>query len=260
MLARDTTHAHVPMKELLVVAEQAGELDEVPNVPSSFRDLSFSLRQMILEGDLTPGEVIKMEPLCARFGVSRTPLRESLRMLQREGLVIVESSGRTRVAPVSASDAEAICVARISLDCTILRASSARTRQRAIANMVGLDAKITHFMEMGDADGFQAPHRSFHEELLLDAPERIRELSSQLSDHYERYRRLCAQRDSGIWQQRIHEHTDILSALKADDLNLAVKLLARHYATSALIVVAELDPTYEPRLLRETLSNVESSL
>lgn len=230
----------------------------VSNLPSSFRDLSISLRRMILEGDLAPGEAIQMEPLCEHFGVSRTPLRESIRLLQREGLVVVEASGRARVAPVSPEDAEAICVARILLDCNALRTSSSESRARALAGMVGLDAKITFFMSRGDADGFQGPHRAFHEELLLDAPLRIRELSSQLSDHFERYRRLCVQRDGDFWHQRLHEHSAILEALKSDDLASAVALLARHYATSALHVIHQLDPGYRPELLEGTLSSLES--
>ncbi|MCB1512528.1 MAG: GntR family transcriptional regulator, partial [Hyphomicrobiaceae bacterium] len=49
--------------------------------------LSATLRQMILAGDLEPGERLQEADLSARFGVSRTPLREALKVLAAEGLV-----------------------------------------------------------------------------------------------------------------------------------------------------------------------------
>ena len=56
------------------------------------------LRECILDGTLTPGTKVSQVTLAEQLGISRTPLREVLRMLQEEGLVEIEPNQRTRVS------------------------------------------------------------------------------------------------------------------------------------------------------------------
>jgi len=64
------------------------------------------LRQMILDGTVPPGTVLSQVQLAQEIGVSRTPLREALRMLQEEGLVLAEYNHRVRVADIDISELE----------------------------------------------------------------------------------------------------------------------------------------------------------
>ena len=59
------------------------------------------LRDAILSGELAAGTVMSQVELARRFNVSRTPLREAIRMLQREGLIEGEANRRVRVTPIS---------------------------------------------------------------------------------------------------------------------------------------------------------------
>jgi DNA-binding GntR family transcriptional regulator len=79
-------------------------------------DVYARVREAILDGELAPGAVMSQVAVAGELGISRTPLREALRMLQSERLVEAEPNRRVRVAPMSAADLEELCIVRIALE------------------------------------------------------------------------------------------------------------------------------------------------
>src|ERR1700760_3119845 len=71
---------------------------DLPEARQAIPHVHTYLRECILDGTLTPGTKLSQVSLARQLGVSRTPLREVLRMLQEEGLVEIEPNQRTRVA------------------------------------------------------------------------------------------------------------------------------------------------------------------
>src|SRR3546814_17262975 len=67
-------------------------------------ELADRLRHMIVEGELAPGEKLAEKELCQRFGVSRTPLREAMRVLATEGLVLLTPTRGCTVAKLTLAD------------------------------------------------------------------------------------------------------------------------------------------------------------
>ncbi len=82
-----------------------------------------ALREAILSGGLPQGAVLSQVQLAQQFGVSRTPLREALRMLQVEGFVDSVPNRRVRVAEVSVGDLEQLYAQRIVLEALAVRLS-----------------------------------------------------------------------------------------------------------------------------------------
>src|SRR6266516_3385162 len=78
--------------------------------------LHHHLRKLILEGVYLPGARLAERELAQTFGVSRTPLREVLRLLQREGLVEAGRYQRARVAPFAPPDLDTLYAGRIQLE------------------------------------------------------------------------------------------------------------------------------------------------
>src|SRR3954449_10655230 len=91
------------------------------NSGQSFVAVHARLRAAILSGEIAEGAVTSQATLAERFGVGRTPLREALRMLQREGLIISEPNRRVRVAGLSADDVEELYIMRIALEAIAIR-------------------------------------------------------------------------------------------------------------------------------------------
>src|SRR3954469_9374101 len=93
---------------------------ELPEVRQAIPALHTYLRECVLDGTLTPGTKLSQVALAEQLGVSRTPLREVLRMLQEEGLVEIEPNQRTRVAGLDPQELDDLYASRILLETVAL--------------------------------------------------------------------------------------------------------------------------------------------
>ena len=212
------------------------------------------VRGAILDGEITPGTTMSQVALADELGISRTPLREALRMLQSEGLVRAEPNRRVRVAAASARDLEELYVMRVTLEAEAIRLAVPRMAAEDIARLEGYNAEMAHFAEVKDYRRWVVPHRAYHRALTGPAGERCNALMGQLFDHSERYRRLHIGHGPSAWATK--DHRAILDACKESDREKAGRLLANHFARTAFELVEHLEPGYEPALLRETLADV----
>jgi DNA-binding GntR family transcriptional regulator len=242
-------------------AHASGEAD--PGAPAASRrasrqtvdDVHRSMREAILDGTFSPGEVMSQVTLAQRFGVSRTPLREALRMLQSEGLVDSEPNRRVRVAEVAMSDIEELATMRIPLEVAAIRLSVPRMVSEEIATLEGQMAAMAHFAIEQDYARWEIPHRAFHRTLTAHAGERYNLLLAQLFDHAERYRRMHFG-PATVTERSTADHRAILDACKEGDTDLAGIRLAEHLAHTALDIFQQHAPEYDPVALRQVLGDV----
>lgn len=211
------------------------------------------LREAILRGALRPGQEMSQVQLAKQLGVSRTPLREALRLLQREGLVDAEFNRRVRVAGFSLVDLEELYCVRLVLEASAIRLTTARLSPEELAELEGAMARMAHFAEREDYERWEVPHRAFHAGLTSKAGERATRLLTQLSDHAERYRRLYTLQGSGAWQRGVVQHRRILDAVEVADADAASQWLVVHLARTPLSVIEMVEPTYVAVRLREVL-------
>jgi DNA-binding GntR family transcriptional regulator len=216
------------------------------------------VRNAILDGVLAPGAVMSQVALAEQLGISRTPLREALRMLQSERLVEAEPNRRVRVAPMSAADLEELCIARITLEAEAMRLSVGRMTPEDLARLEGYMAEMAHYADAKDYRRWTVPHRSFHRALTAPAGERINDLLGQLFDHAERYRRLHIGHGPSRWATA--DHREILNACKAGERDRTAGLLASHLARTGFEVAELLEPHYDPVALRTALLDVGGEL
>src|SRR5258708_20396156 len=89
---------------------------DLPEARQAIPHVHACLRECILDGTLTPGTKLSQVSLAKQLGISRTPLREVLRMLQEEGLVEIEPNQRTRVAGLDPQELDDVYASRILLE------------------------------------------------------------------------------------------------------------------------------------------------
>jgi DNA-binding GntR family transcriptional regulator len=212
------------------------------------------VREAIIAGEISPGAVMSQVALADKLGVSRTPLREALRMLQGEGLVDARANRRVTVAPISAADLEELAVMRVAIETEAIHLSVRRLEPEDIASLEGSLAQMTHFATESDYERWQSSHIAFHRGLTAPAGARINALLAQLSDHAERYRRVHLTHAQNAWLTA--NHREILDAAKRGAGEESVRLLAGHLSATMFDVMELLEPGYDPARLRQTLQHI----
>jgi GntR family transcriptional regulator, rspAB operon transcriptional repressor len=207
------------------------------------------VRRLILTGELRAGESFSVVQLAAQCGVSRTPLREAVRMLQREGLLIGEPNRRFVVAPFSLEDIEQIYAMRLVLEDAAVRVSVPRMSPEDIAELQGHVARMEFFAGQDDYDRWEVPHQAFHTGLIAHAGERFRTTLSVLLDHGERYRRYYMVNQPVLGARAAQEHKAIFGAVEACDAEASARNLAVHLSGTAYGVMDMVRPGYVPAIL-----------
>jgi|SRR5215212_5715278 DNA-binding GntR family transcriptional regulator len=234
----------------------AGDLPTVTSIPAAPQhvDLVYAqVRDAILRGLMKPGEEIRQERLARDLRVSRTPLREALRMLEREGLVSGTPNRSYRVTGFSMPDLEELYVLRLPLEAAAIRLTIPLLGTREIAALEGEMAQMAHFAEVRDYELWEIPHRAFHAGLVAKAGDRITHLLKQLSDHSERYRRFYTIELPLAWSRGVDHHRAILDACREGDADAGAERLARHLCATAEYVMKAVDGTYVPERLHMAL-------
>jgi DNA-binding GntR family transcriptional regulator len=217
------------------------------------------LRSKILLGELAPGATFSQVQLASQLGISRTPLREAVRLLQTEGLLDSEPNRRVRVSPLTTEDFEDLYAMRIVLDSVAVRLTVPALSHAELTDIRQWYLEATAAAGRRDAAGYREPHRRFHFGLFAHAGTRLVREVRDLWDHAERYRWLHWEHGGdpallvGLWQR---DHLAILEAAEQGDAALAAKRMAEHLARTALMTLAHTDHRHEPARVRAALEHV----
>jgi DNA-binding GntR family transcriptional regulator len=217
------------------------------------------LRRRILQGELEPGATFSQVQLSNQLGVSRTPLREAVRLLQMEGLLRAEPRRRVRVSPLSSQDFEDLYAIRISLESLAVRLTVPQLSEAELADTKLAYLEWSAAVSHGDLAAWRESHRRFHFSLYAHAGTRLAEQLGDLWDHAERYRllQLTHAGDPTQLAQLAHrDHAGILEAGQQRDAALCARRMAEHLARTALMTLVQVDHSHEPTRVRTALAHV----
>jgi DNA-binding GntR family transcriptional regulator len=193
------------------------------------------VRERIMSGALPHGATVNQEALAAELDVSTTPLREAMRRLSAEGLVVLGAHRDARVAPLTATEARSLFEIRQQLDPLAVRLAAERRDEADTAHI----REAAAFLEPLDAGSGLAAlqvHRAFHAALYRASHnELLIGLLDGLWDKADRYRRaaLETREDSPDDRARVRaEHRAVMAAVLDGDPDAAEQHMRSHVASS----------------------------
>ena len=208
--------------------------------PLLIEEIARVLREQIVEGALAPGMRLSERDIGGRLGVSRTPLREALRLLAGERLVEVLPRRGARVALLDTRVVEDVypvmaCLERLAVDLACRALTDA-----SVARLEDEVKRMTAARSRRDKRRFFAASHAFHEAILEAAGnDTLRAQHRQLSGQVRRARFLSLASESE-WDEALREHGRIFAALARRNGKAAVEAVAQHLETRKSRALREL--------------------
>lgn len=179
------------------------------------RDVVFqTLREAILKGDLRPGERLMELQLAAKLGVSRTPIREAIRMLEQEGLAVTIPRKGAEVARMTEKNMEDVLQIREALDELAVQVACDKMTDQQLENLTLAMKNFENAIQAGDLKKTATYDVEFHDIIYesTDNPKLVT-LLNNLREQIYRYR-VEYLKEKENYPMLIKEHETIVAALK----------------------------------------------
>jgi DNA-binding GntR family transcriptional regulator len=207
------------------------------------------IRADILNGKLVAGEPLSQLSIAKSAGTSRGPVREALRRLQQDRLVIARANQRFSVAPYDLSDLEAVlCLHLVNVSLAIQVGVPFLTDQD-IDHLERCEDVMMAAAEKSDQLRWEAAYRDFILSIVAHAGQRIGNLIGELIDNIQRYRETTLNAAPVVYVCG-SKLPEIFEAIKMRDGKLAASRYAKFAGRTSSLILAGVAPQYEPARLR----------
>ncbi|MBS7543890.1 GntR family transcriptional regulator [Ancylobacter oerskovii] len=186
------------------------------------------LREMILQGELRPGEKVPEEELSERFGVSRTPIREALKVLAAEGVLQILPHRGAIVARITEEQIEELFPIMASLERLAGLLACQQATDADVARVRALHERMVECYQSGDEVEYLRHNRLIHEAFFAIAG------NATLSAFYQQILtrihacRFVVRKSRAHWQAAVDEHTQMIEAFEARNAVRLAALLETH--------------------------------
>ncbi|WP_313953032.1 GntR family transcriptional regulator [Accumulibacter sp.] len=182
-----------------------------------YQEVAERLRQRIFSHELPPGARIDEQALTLAYGISRTPLREALKVLAAEGLVILRPRRGCFVTEVSEQDLDDIFPLMAMLEARCALEATSRAQSEDLAGLDAIHARLEHFAASNEIERFFEANQEFHSRIQeMSGNRRLRQVIQDLRKVLK-LTRLFSLSIDGRLKQSLAEHRVILAAIKAGD-------------------------------------------
>lgn len=196
-----------------------------------YQQVAERLRDRIFSHELPPGTWVDEQALAEQYGISRTPLREALKVLASEGLVTLKPRRGCYVTEISDRDLDEIFTVMAMLEGECARVLATRATEADLERLQAIHADLEKAARAGDIDGFFEANQAFHQEVQHIAGNRwltqaITDLRKviKLSRHHSLF-------SDGRLRQSLAEHRGLLDALSRRDVARSEQLMREHISS-----------------------------
>ena len=193
-----------------------------------YQEVAERLRQRIYAHDLPPGTWIDEQALAIDYGISRTPLREALKVLASEGLVTLKPRRGCYVTEISEQDLDDIFPLMAMLEGRCAFETSARAQSEDLRKLEAIHGELERFAQTQRIEQFFEANQEFHR--LIQEISGNRWLLQVIQDLRKvlKLTRMHSLTIEGRLQQSLIEHRAINAAIQARDPELAERAMRDH--------------------------------
>ena len=206
------------------------------------RDVVFkTLRQAILKGELKPGERLMEIALAEKLGVSRTPIREAIRKLELEGLVVMVPRKGAHVANITEKDLNDVLEVRIGLENMAIDKACCLMKKEQFQELKAAEEHFSRILQKGDLTQLAEADVAFHEIIYRASNnERLLQLLGNLREVIYRYR-IEYLKDEATREKLAEEHAEIYKANSARDASKAKAFTFSHIENQRKAIIRSIN-------------------
>lgn len=205
------------------------------------RDVVFrTLRQAILTGEMKPGERLLEIHLANKLGVSRTPIREAIRMLELEGLVIMVPRRGAQVAQITEKSMSDVLEVRCALDVLAVELACERITGEAVEELREACREFEKVTATKDVHVIAKADVAFHDIIFKAAGNpRLTQMINNLAEQMYRYRFEYI-KDESQHQMLIKEHYLICESIEKRDVEVAKEAIRKHIENQEKSIIRQI--------------------
>jgi len=203
--------------------------------------VSETLREAIVNSVLKPGERLMEIQLAEELGVSRTPVREAIRKLELEGFVIMIPRRGTYVADLSIKDINEVFEIRTALDVLAAGLAAERITDDELEVMERILVQIGEYIDQNELEPIVDLDSQFHDILYKACRnDRLVGIINNLREQFTRFRTISMAFPGRI-QNTLEEHSRLVEAIAARDVDLAQQLAREHMENSEQTLLMDIN-------------------
>lgn len=206
------------------------------------RDVVFNtLRQAILKGELVPGERLMEKQLAERMGVSRTPIREAIRKLELEGLVVMVPRKGAEVAKITEKDIRDVLEVRATLEALAVRLACQKMEQSDIDKLVRLKDEFIKAVKSKDVNLIIQKDVEFHDAIFESTGnDKLIHIVNNLREQIYRFRVKYIQ-EMQDYTVLVNEHEEIVKNILSGNEKKAEEVAVKHVENQEKAVIKMLE-------------------
>lgn len=205
------------------------------------RDVVFNtLRRAILRGELKPGERLMEIQLANKLGVSRTPIREAIRKLELEGLVLMIPRKGAEVAEITEKNLRDVLEVRCALEELAVQLACDRIDGSGLKELHEAADRFRNILDSDDITQIAQADEAFHDVIFTaTGNQRLIQLLNNLREQMYRYR-IEYLKKKECYPQLLDEHESIIHAIESQDKDMAMQITGQHINNQVDTVVGTL--------------------
>lgn len=199
-------------------------------------EVTDKLRDMIVEGALQPGQRISEGDLCQEFGISRTPMREALKVLASEGLVEHKPNRGTRVTEITPESIDQLFEAVSGIERLCGELATGKVTESDLELLKSLHLRMTKHFKNGKRHEYFRLNQETHTLIVqLSGNSVLAEIHANIMIKVRRARYMAIL-SVERWKESVEEHAGIIEAMEARNVDLVGKLIWSHVYKTGVIV------------------------